>query len=156
MTSTFKERHSEIQQLVRELHVLREHNLQFKEGDPQDGLLMFAEAALVCLVLERFVRSLLDDATERDTLHNLLERAVSRGLFRLPWDDQADGIRRVVAVRNTLLHGNYEQAARQAGCATVAEYFKTQFAPEVERMYEVVGKLFEQIDPGTGKPMGSS
>lgn len=156
MTTTFKERHPEIQHLVRELHMLRAHNLKFKDGDPQDTLLMFAEAALVLLVLERFVRALLDDAEESDSLYNLLQRAVSRRLLSLPWEDQEDGIRKVVAVRNAVLHGNYEQAARLAGCVTVADYFKTQFAPEVERMYMVVEHLFKQIDAETGKPFGTA
>jgi hypothetical protein len=50
---------SELQQLVRELHLLRERNLQFKVGDPQAKLLLFAEASLVLLTLERFVRAVL-------------------------------------------------------------------------------------------------
>lgn len=152
---TFKDRYLDLQHLVRELQVLRQHNLQFKEGDPQDGLLLSAEAALVLLVLERFIRAVLGgETTDRDTLHSLLQKATSkkRGpLLILLWDDQQDGIRRICAVRNTLLHGNYEQAAREAGCATVADYFKTQFAGEIEAMYKVVDDLFKQIDPETGR-----
>ena len=52
-----------------------------------------------------------------------------------------------------MLHGNYEQAARDAGCSSVAVYFKTVFASEVERMFEIVQDLFKQIDPATGKPI---
>ena len=151
-TSSFRDQHLDLQHLVRELRVLRNHNLKFKEGAPQDTMLMFAEAALVVLVLERFVRVLLGDATDRETLHNLLERAVSRRLIRLPWDDQQEGIKKIVGVRNTMLHGNYEQAAREAGCSKVPEYFKTQFAGEVERLYLITNEVFTQIDPETGKP----
>ncbi len=86
---------------------------------------MFAEAALVCLALERFLRAILGEVNDGATLYNLLEQAVSRKLVRLPWDDQQDGIKRICSVRNTLLHGNYEQAARDAGSSSVAEYFKT-------------------------------
>lgn len=149
----FKDEHPEVQHLVRELLLLRRHNLQFKEGDPQNGLLLFAEAALVCLALERFVRAVLGaDAGEKDTLYNLLEKAVSKGLFRVPWDDQQEGIKKIVAVRNTLLHANYEQAARGAGCASPGEYFQRQFASEVESMFKVADDIVNQIDPETGRP----
>src|SRR5712692_5647388 len=64
---TFKDENRALQELARELTLLRAHNLQFKEGDPQDKILMFAEAALVCLTLEHFVRVVLgDDAAERE------------------------------------------------------------------------------------------
>jgi hypothetical protein len=59
------------------------------------------------------------DAEEKDTLYNMLQKSVSRGLLRVPWDDQQDGITRLARVRNTLLHGSYEQAAKEAGRASV-------------------------------------
>lgn len=153
--SDFKDDHLDLQHLVRELHVLRRHNLKFKAGDPQDDLLLFAEGAVVLLTMERCVRAVLGpDATDADTLFNLLQKAVSKGLLRLPWEVQEDGIRRLKEVRNTILHGNFEQAARQAGCASVAEFFQTKFAGEVERLYEVGDSLFRQIDPATGRPFG--
>ncbi|MGZ6126415.1 MAG: hypothetical protein ACXWLR_15710, partial [Myxococcales bacterium] len=64
------------------------------------------------------------DATDSDTLHPLLKKAVAKNLIRLPWPDQQEGIRRICRVRNTLLHTNYGQAAAQAGCASVREYFQ--------------------------------
>lgn len=150
---TFKDQHPEIQHLVRELMLLREHNLTFKEGDPQNKILLFAEAALVILVIERFARAVLGDATDKETLPNLLQRAVSRNLLKVPWDDQQDGIRKIAKVRNSLLHGNYEQAAREAGCSSVEAYFKTQFASEVEALYRIGDYLVRQIDPDTGAPV---
>ncbi len=151
----FKDEHLELQHLVRELHVLRRHNLRFKAGDRQDDLLLFAEGAVVLIVLERFVRAVLGaDANEGDTLFNLLQKAVSKKVLRLPWDDQDEGIRRLKEVRNTILHGNFEQAARQAGAASVADYFGGTFAAEIERLYQIVDFLFRQIDPETGRPTG--
>ena len=153
----FKEDHPEFQHLVRELMLLRQHNLQFKEGDPQDGLLFFAEAALVCLALERFVRAILGaDAGEKDTLYNILQKGLSKGLITLPGPDQEEGIKKVSAVRNTLLHGNDEQAARDAGCASPAEYFQKQFAGEVESMFKITDGIVKQIDPDTGRPRPKS
>lgn len=149
---TFKDEHLDLQHLVRELHVLRRHNLRFKEGDPQDQLLVFAEGAVVLMTMERFLRAILGaDASDGDTIYNLLQKAVSRGLLQLPWADAQDGIRRLKDVRNTILHGNFEQGARQARCASAAVYFKTQFAAEIERLYEITECFFRQIDPVTGR-----
>ena len=84
---TFKDQHPELQHLVREHRLLRANNLSVHEGDAQDRLLLFAEGAIVLMLLERFVRAVVTDATDTDTLFNLLERAVRRNLLRLPWDD---------------------------------------------------------------------
>jgi hypothetical protein len=150
---TFKDENRPLQELAREWAVLRQHNLKFKEGAPQDTLLMFAEAAVVCMAMEHFVRIVLGSTAPADaTLFNLLQMAVSRGMIRVPWDDQEDGIKKIVAVRNSLLHGNYAQAAREAGCASVADYFKKQFAGEVETMTKVTDFFMRQVDPATGKP----
>jgi hypothetical protein len=148
-----KDNNRALQELVRELAVLRQHNLKFKERDPQLTLLMFAEAAVVCMTMEHFVRIVLGSSTSTEaSLFNLLQMAVSRGLLKVPWDDQQDGIRKIVDVRNSLLHGNFAQAARDAGCVSLADYFKTQFAGEVETMTNVTDFIMRQIDPATGKP----
>jgi len=160
----FKDKYREIQEIVRELTKIRAHNQQFKEGDPQDNLFMFAEASLCFLALERFLRILPDlNATEQDTLRNLLERATSRRLGLLQFLDlnsnqpitdeqrRQQVIDEVTAVRNTLQHGNYEQAAVQAGVESVAEYFRTQFASEIETTFQIISRLFNQIDSNTGR-----
>ena len=150
---TFKDENLDLQHLVRELRVLRDHNRSFKEGDPQDTLLHVAEGAMALIVIERFLRAVLhDEATDTMTLFNLLERAMSRKLVRLPWDDQKIGIKMLTDVRNTILHGNFEQAARLAGCASVPEFFRTQFAGEIEQLHQIAADLFRQIDPITGRP----
>lgn len=152
---TFKDQHRALQELVREYMLLRAHNLQFKDGDDLRTLLLFSEAAIVIVIIEHFVRIVLGArATDNDTLPNLLEKAIADGLIRLPWDDQQAGVRKIVGVRNTILHGNYAQAARQAGCASVEDYFKRQFAPEVEGMYRIAKYITEQIDARTGRPVG--
>lgn len=152
--TNFKERNPELQHLVREHQLLRNHNLTFKQGDAQDRLLLIAEGLVVLVLLERFVRIVVGThATETDTLPKLLEKAVSRKLLRLPFDDQQDGVRKLKNVRNTILHANFEQAARQAGCASSAEYFQTQFAGEVETLAKISNALLEQIDPSTGLPL---
>lgn len=151
---TFKEQNQEFQQLVHELVLVRNHNLAIKPGDPQDKILMFAEAALVLIAMERFLRIILrGEATDQDTLPNLLQKATSKriGLIRFHTDtDPVDAIRRITNVRNTLLHGNYEQAAQRCGLANTLEYFQKQFAPEVERLTELLNAMALQIDPETG------
>jgi hypothetical protein len=155
--ATFKDENRALQELARELHLLRQHNLNFREGDPQQTLLLMAEAALTCLTMEHFVRVVVGDAAPAGaTLFNLLEVAFARNLLRLPWDDQREGIRKVCAVRNTLLHGNYAKAAREGKRESVADYFKSVFASEVEGMFKVTDYIMKQIDVATGKPLGRS
>ncbi|MCR9160872.1 MAG: hypothetical protein ACE37F_03440 [Nannocystaceae bacterium] len=152
---TFKERYRDLQEIIREMLLLRSHNRQFQAGDSQETMLMFAEACVVLLALERFLRVILqDEATERDTLPNLLEKATSKrvALLSLPPGERAELIRRVKDVRNTTLHGGFEQAARDAECGSVADYFATQFAPEVEAITNLLEGLMGQIDPETGHP----
>jgi hypothetical protein len=151
---TFKEANPEFQHLVRELSWLREHNKAFEEGDPQDELLLFSEASIVLVALERFLRIILGaKATEADTLPNLFEKATSRSnaLITLP-GDRATVIKQVKDVRNTLQHGNYEQAAREAGKPDATTYFGDgTFASEIEKLYGLLDYLVRQIDQDTGK-----
>ncbi|HUU02977.1 MAG TPA: hypothetical protein VM425_16200 [Myxococcota bacterium] len=166
---TFKERFRDLQELVRELVLIREHNLQFKEDDSQKTLLLFAEASLCLIVLERFLRILPSvKATERDTLFNLLGRATSSKVGVLHFVDLNSGrpvldeqrrqriIHEIKDVRNTLQHGNYEQAARQSGCSTTVEYFNKFFASEIEELYKITDSLMKQIDADTGEPWQQS
>lgn len=160
---TFKDRYHDLQEIVRELTKIRTHNLKFKDGNPQDDLFLFAEASLCLLALERFLRILPSlAATDIDTLRTLLERATSRDAGLLNFVDITseqvvrDEARRqriigeIADMRNTLQHGNYEQAAKQAGLGSPNQYFKTQFASEIENLYQIVDRLFAQIDPDTG------
>ncbi len=149
---TFKDRYPELQYLVKEVMLVRAHNVRCVAENDRGHLLYFAEGALVLLALERFVRVVLGPrATDRDTLPNLLEKAVKDGLLVLPWEDQQDGIRKINDVRRTLLHGNYEQAARFAGCASVEEFFRSsQYISEVELLFNVLDHLMRQVDTTTG------
>jgi hypothetical protein len=155
LMTTFKEQHREFQELVREVLLVRKHNLAFKPGDRQDTILMFAEAALVLTAMERFLRIILSgEATDQDTLANLLQKATSKRLDLIRFHastDRDDAIRRIADVRNTLLHGNYEQARQRAGCANVLEYFQKQFTPEIEKLFELLDGMAKQIDPETGR-----
>lgn len=151
--ATFKEQHRSFQYLALELKNLREHNLRFKEGDPQDGILMFAEAAVVLVAIERFLRMILVEEVNNATIYNLLQMATgtARRLITLPDNDRDDAIRRITEVRNTLMHGNYEQAAEALGC-TVNEYFKRYFSSEIEQLFNLLDGMLKQIDPETGRP----
>lgn len=153
MPASFTDQHREIQELVRELGLLRSHNLQFKTGDQQDRLLLVAESLVVLLAMERFLRIILGrDGGEKDTLPNLLQKATSKkkALITLPFADQQDAIKRITDVRNTIMHGNFEQAAKQSNEGSVAGYFGGNFASETERLTEILVHMMRQIDPATG------
>jgi hypothetical protein len=152
---SFKNRNRELQELVREWHVVREHNLQFKEGDSQHNLLMFAEGALLLVALERFLRCVLGvNASDQDTLPNLLEKAMSKrlALIKPPGGDKQGLIKAVTNFRNALLHGNFEQAAKWSGHASAIEYFRKSYASELETAYRIANAIIRQIDPNTGLP----
>src|SRR4051794_24652579 len=73
MTPRFKDRHLDLQHLVRELVYLRTWNMKFKEGASQAELLMFSECAVVMIAIERFFRLILGArATDGDTLDRLI------------------------------------------------------------------------------------
>ncbi len=182
----FKEEHREYQELVRELILIRRHNLmkaiEVIGADKQltakekrslvqqqvtlilelphisahvGLLLLFAEGALV-IALERFLRMILKRTGEENkkvTLPTLLQEATGpKATLRFPADtDRNKAITDLTLVRNTLLHGNYEQLAREKGC-DVRKYFKTQYTPAVESLYQLLDHFVKQIDANTGRP----
>lgn len=124
---------------------------------PDGGFRQFAEAALVLTTLERFLRVVVDrTGKEHDgvTLYNLLEQATSKkkNLITYPaGSNRASVTERITLLRNTMLHGNYEQLAAHEKCADVPEFFQTSFLPAVEEIYRLTEHLMKQIDVRTGK-----
>jgi hypothetical protein len=76
--------------------------------------------------------------------------STSRRLLVPPGDPQIV-VREVNAIRRTLAHGNYEQAAREAGCESVDEYFQKQYTVEIEGLFRILEALVQQIDAQTGR-----
>jgi hypothetical protein len=155
LSMTFKDKYMDFQRLVWELNRLRSHNVSF-DADSLE-LFFLAEGALVLLALERFMRMILGvEASDSDTLPNLLEKATSArlDLVVLPGNlDRSELIRRIKSVRNTLMHGNFEQAAKQAGLSSKEEYFRSgTYITEVEVLFKILNRIVAQIDPGTGRP----
>ena len=152
---TFQDKYVDFQRLALELHRLRSHNTSFDTDSLE--LFFFAEGAVVLLALERFMRMILGaEATDSDTLPTLIEKATSArlDLIVLPGNlDRRELIRRIKGVRNTLMHGNFEQAAKQAGLSSKEEYFKTgMYISEVEVLYKILNRIVAQIDRETGRP----
>jgi hypothetical protein len=148
--ATFKERSLVLGEIDRELALLRSHNAKFKKGDAQRDMLMFAEAALTSLRMEHFLRVLLG-AKATGTLYNLLQLVVQEGLKLDVKNVDDEGIKEIVNVRNTLLHGNYVQAAA-AENVTVAEYFSSgKFGSNIRHMREITDHMVRQVDPETGE-----
>ncbi len=149
---TFKEKFRDFQELAREHDILRKHNLAIGSNAPQDKLLLFAEGGVVIMSLERFLRMLPGvGGTDSDTLRKLLKKAVENQVLNLPGDNADITIERVVSIRNTILHGNFEQAARQAGLQSKEEYFKKRYDLDIEELYKFTDNLVDQIDPDTGE-----
>lgn len=133
-----------------DLRLLRASNKAFAPDDSQDELLLLAEGCLCAALLEGVCRKAL--VTEPDPtsgFRGVLDVVVlfDPPLLRLPFDDQVDGVARILAVKNTLAHGSYERAAVGAGVSGVAEYFKTQFAGEIERLFNIYEYLLAQLRP---------
>jgi hypothetical protein len=156
---SFRDHHWELQALVRELHFLRKHNLKFKPGRSLASYLLVSEALVMWLVFERFLRICLAKESNPDetgpTLRPLMDEAfgAKRALLRLPSDLCTQGvIWQMCTWRNTLLHGDFEGAARESGCEEdFRRFFKDRFAASVERTFEMVNYLFSQVDHATGK-----
>lgn len=53
----FLEENLELGYMARELEMVRRHNKSFQEGERQDAMLMFCEAGIVLMMMERFLRS---------------------------------------------------------------------------------------------------
>lgn len=159
-TPTFKDENRALQEMVREFKVLQAHNKRFNDGDDLSTVLMFAEGALICMICEHFIRMVVEknypgETNEKTTLRGLLDFAMTteRNLFQLPMFETSEkGKEAVCAHRNAILHGNFAQAAKQSGCASVAEYFKTLYTQEMMAMTDVVNSLLGQIDVATGEP----
>jgi hypothetical protein len=112
MTTTFKDEHWQMQHLAREWAFVRAHNLREL---PENEKLLFAEGALCVIAFERLLRILpAVESTQGDTLGDLLAKAHDAQVLRIVSADVKKAINKIVRVRDTTLHANYEQAAAQA------------------------------------------
>jgi hypothetical protein len=94
----------------------------------------------------------------RTRCRTFFEKATSgnRKLLTLPGTWSRDqSIKAIKSVRNTLIHGNYEQAAAGAHSGDVSAYFRSgHYISEVETLYNLVDDLMKQINIETGRPHG--
>lgn len=125
-----------LEALQRELSFVRQHNRA--SGEP----LPFAEAALLLMTLERFLRLLPGlNAADKETLPQLLQRAVAIGTLRLPGGDDGSVIDGIRKFRNALLHANHEQVSRGR---------RDYLGGELDKLHMLVEGLIAQVDPATG------
>lgn len=189
-TQTFRDQHRPLQELARELTLLRAWNKSFKPGQSQEKLLVFAEAGVLFMALEHFLRIVVGNclpnafkAGDRPTLGAFLHEAVGARLLTMPGEtdlglaplsvpfdakppvlarapqvvqdwvrEQRSAISDLCNKRNALLHGNFAQAATQAGCPDVATYFATTYASELETAFVIAEHIIAQVDAATGRP----
>lgn len=129
-----------LETLQRELAFVRAHN---RAGGAS---LFFAEAALLLMTLERFLRLLPGvNAADKETLPQLLQRAVAIGALRLPEGETGAVIDEIRRFRNSLLHANHEQTS-----AGRKDYFGGAFVQELEKLHSFVEGLISQVDPISG------
>ena len=108
---------------------------------------------LTLLAIERFLRILpAVKAKQSDTLRDLLQRALNpeQPILVCFGCDIDKLIKEIISVRNTLIHGNFEQAARQCKLPTKDDYLKRALLPEVEVLYKLLEMFTDQIDLDTG------
>lgn len=149
--------------MLEELNLLRSHNKTFKEGDSQSNILLFSEALLTLTCLERFLRILPDvesnaknclkkkkTSKSEPTLPDLLDSTLQLKLLNF---QNPDLIKKAITdIRNSIIHGNFEQCAKRIKLSSTDEYFKTVFINDIEESYNFLCFLLKQIDPMTGKP----
>jgi hypothetical protein len=156
--------------LLVEYQRLREHNLKVEDAAPIRAFAL-AEGALALMLLERFLRILLGpDASDRDTLGPLFQKATSRGidlidppiLFPyLPDERGATPARTlekcrqfstelILPIRNALVHGNYEQAARAHQVSVEAYFAQGYYRSDLDQIWEFIGAIWLQYD-GAGE-----
>jgi len=155
----FREKYKDLQYIVLELELLRKHNSSFSPGKSNDYRLLFSQVALTLLCLERFLRILpgVEEAAikrtkkgkKAATLAEFLRGATDIKILAIKNKDEV--IKQVTDVRNSILHGNFEQCARECNKNSVEEYFKLVFAGEVEALYKFTKHLMDQINSDTGK-----
>jgi hypothetical protein len=149
MPGKFVDDHTEMQFLLLELLALRAYN-QRKDAKPHRTLL-YSEGAVAVIALERLLRILpAVKATSSDTMKKLFWKAHKAGVIRIVSTNVQKAIDKIVRVRDTTLHADYEKAASQAGC-DVRTYFQTQYTPEIDRMGGLFLAVLNVVDQRTGE-----
>jgi hypothetical protein len=110
-----------------ELEAVRANNRRCAHTNDHRQLAMLAEGALAVAVLERCCRRALPAARfdPNDRFPDVLRKAVigPSPVLSLDADAPEDAVARIVAVRNTLAHANYEQAVLSSRSTSTREYF---------------------------------
>lgn len=152
---TFKEKYKDFAILCGELAYVREYNRKTAALDgSRKQFLVLSEAMLTLLALERFLRILpAVKAKKSDSLKDLLQRTLNpeKPILICAGCDIDILIKEIVSVRNTLIHGNFEQAAIQSKLSSKDDYLKIALIPEVEVLYKILEMLTDQIDLDTGE-----
>jgi Ni,Fe-hydrogenase maturation factor len=117
---------------------------------PENEQLLFAEGALCVIAFERLLRILPEvGGTQGDKLADLMRKAHDAHVLIIDSTDIKKAINKIVRVRDTTLHANYEQAANQAGLS-VEQYFKTQYTSEIDLVGRILDALLGVVDLDTG------
>lgn len=152
-----------LMRLTNEYLAIRDNNERARRGEHTRGEALFAEGALLLVVIERFLRVLLRSAATTDhTLPNLLDMAMSDGFDLLDppvyfpampaATNRAFSKQMIVAIRNPILHGNYEQAADDSiRGKSVKSYFEDgTYRLDLQNAHDFFVSMVRQFDMDTG------
>lgn len=155
---SFKEKNKELQFLIRDMLSLRSFNDSQAKNDTPDKALLFAEAAVLCVAFERFLRIIpAIKAKDGDTLSNLLDKAFAKKnpVFKPIHSANVESFKKALRdIRNGILHGLYDDLAKpykkDGKISSTEEYFKNFFTQDMELIFLAFKQLINQIDPETG------
>lgn len=158
---SFKDQNKDLQYLIRDMLSLRKYNDQQAKNGTPDNAMLFAEATVLCVAFERFLRivpAMKLKIKDGNTLSDLLNHAFSgkkpvfKPIHTAPMEDFKRAIREV---RNGILHGLFDDLAEpylKAGkISSTEEYFKNgHFTRDIEIIFQAFDRLIKRVDSETG------
>jgi len=100
-----------------------------------------ALAGLELIYLERSLREALGARSKGKTLRALLLQATDKKSGFLQFDGSNAELFAISDLRNTILHGCFEDGAKSCGAATIAAYFREHMPKQLKLLHDLVEKL---------------
>jgi hypothetical protein len=155
---SFRDQHLELQYLIQDCRTLRLFNNAQAAAGTNKNCMLFAEAAVLCVALERFLRIIpVMLATDSDTIYNLLDRALTKNnpIFKPIHTDHNNLVRVINDIRNGIMHGNFEKLAKfyidKKLIQNTDDYFyKAYFTQDIQIIYDAFILLIQQVDINNG------
>jgi hypothetical protein len=159
---TFKDHNYAFQVLVWEWDQLRQENerrTDLAKSDPQTSQqLLMSEMAVLVMTMEAFMRIIVPPTRRRLTAGPLYKRVVRTWPPFAKYFSKSD-MQAYQARRNTFLHGNFRERARQLKIRATEDHSPTMnyflsgaFRSDLLTVRTLTDKFLAYFDPATGKP----